>query len=92
MPLAFLQPETVTTAAGTVTHAHPAFFPHITGLGSVAFLAGIILLFAGVEVQAVHVTEMERPERQFPKAMLMASLIIILLFLLGSLAVAAVLV
>ena len=90
MPLAFLQPETVTTAAGTVTHAHPAFFPHITGLGSVAFLAGIILLFAGVEVQAVHVTEMEQPERQFPKAMLMASLIIILLFLLGSLAVAAV--
>ena len=89
MPLAFMA---VPEAAGTtaVLHAHPSFFPHITGLGSVAFLAGIILLFAGVEVQAVHVTEMERPERQFPKAMLMASLIIILLFLLGSLAVAAV--
>lgn len=29
-------------------------FPHFTGFGSVAFLAGIVLLFAGVEVQAVQ--------------------------------------
>ena len=86
MPLAFLEP----TVAGGVVHAHPTFFPHITGLSSVAFLAGIILLFAGVEVQAVHVTEMRDPARQFPAAMLGASVIIILLFLLGSLAVAAV--
>ncbi len=86
MPLAFLAPE-----VGSLTvHAHPSFFPHITGLGSVAFLAGIILLFAGVEVQAVHVTEMKNPSRQFPRAMLLASLIILILFLLGSLAVAAV--
>ena len=86
MPLAFLDPETVSGAL----HAHPSFFPHISGLSSVAFLAGIILLFAGVEVQAVHVTEMRDPARQFPLAMLGAAVIIILLFLLGSLAVAAV--
>lgn len=84
MPLAFLEP------ASETLHAHPSFFPHITGLGSVAFLAGIILLFAGVEVQAVHVTEMKNPAREFPKALLTASLVIVILFLLGSLAVAAV--
>ncbi len=89
MPLAFMTPETV-ESTGAVIHAHPTFFPHISGLSSVAFLAGIILLFAGVEVQAVHVTEMKDPARQFPAAMLGASLIIILLFLLGALAVAAV--
>lgn len=86
LPLAFMAPET----AAVPIHAHPSFFPHITGLGSVAFLAGIVLLFAGVEVQAVHVTGMKDPAKQFPAAMLGASLIIIILFLLGSLAVAAV--
>ncbi len=90
MPLAFLEPETITTAAGSVEHLHPSFFPHISGLSSVAFLAGIILLFAGVEVQAVHVTDMESPARQFPAAVLTAAVIIVLLFLFGSLAVAAV--
>ncbi|MBR2374542.1 MAG: amino acid permease, partial [Lentisphaeria bacterium] len=90
LPLAFLSPENSGAAASAVAHYHPTFFPHISGLGSVAFLAGIILLFAGVEVQAVHVTEMEQPERNFPKAMLLASLIIIILFLLGAMAVAAV--
>lgn len=87
LPLAFLGGA---EAGSAVLHSHPSFFPHITGLGSIAFLAGIILLFAGVEVQAVHVTEMKDPARQFPAAMLGASIIIIVLFLLGSLAVAAV--
>ncbi|MCX7018422.1 MAG: amino acid permease [bacterium] len=70
--------------------AHARFFPYITGLGSVAFLAGIVLLFAGVEVQAVQVTGMKNPGREFPAAILLASVIIVVLFLLGSLAVAVV--
>lgn len=71
-------------------HIHPRFFPHITGLGSIAFLAGIVLLFAGVEVQAVQASDMKTPSRDFPAAMLVASIVIVLLFLAGSLAVAAV--
>ncbi len=83
-PLQFLA-----TTSGDV-HAHARFFPHITGLGSVAFLAGIILLFAGVEVQAVHANEMKDPGKEYPASMFLAAGIIFLLFLLGSLAVAAV--
>lgn len=82
-PLQFLE------ASGGGAHVHPRFFPHITGLGSVSFLAGIILLFAGVEVQAVHASEMEDPSKQYPASMFMAAGIIFLIFLLGSLAVAA---
>ena len=59
--------------------------------GDIAFLAGIILLFAGVEVHAVHANEMADPKRQFPMAMLIASVAVILLFTLGSFAVATVL-
>lgn len=78
------------TAAKAVAHVHPRFFPHVTGLGSIAFLAGIVLLFAGVEVQAVQVNEMKKPSTQFPSAMFLAAAIIFVLFLLGSLAVAVV--
>ena len=83
-PLQFLA-----TTSGDM-HVHARFFPHITGLGSVAFLAGIILLFAGVEVQAVHANEMKDPGKEYPLSMFLAAGVIFLLFLLGSLAVAAV--
>lgn len=84
-PVAFLP-----HAQEATVHAHARFFPHMTGLGSVAFLAGIVLLFAGVEVQAVQASEMSNPARDFPMSMLMASVIVVVLFTLGSLAVAAV--
>lgn len=76
--------------AGSSAAPHARFFPHITGLGSLAFLGGIILLFAGVEVHAVHANELADPARQFPQSMFLAMAIIFLLFMLGSLAVAAV--
>ncbi len=69
---------------------HARIFPHINGLGSIAFLAGIILLFAGVEVHAVHASEMNKPASEFPESMLIASLVVLLLFFMGSMAVAAV--
>ncbi|MEO0797307.1 MAG: amino acid permease [Verrucomicrobiota bacterium] len=70
--------------------AHARFFPHITGLSSLAFLAGIILLFAGVEVQSVHANSLENPSTGYPKSMFLAMIIIFALFTLGALAVAAV--
>jgi putative glutamate/gamma-aminobutyrate antiporter len=93
-PIAMLHPAATDSAAVmsmTAGHAHPRYFPNITGLGDIAFLAGIILLFAGVEVHAVHANEMADPKRQFPVAMLIASVAVILLFTLGSFAVATVL-
>ena len=93
-PIAMLHPA-ATDSASVMSmaggHAHPRFFPYVTGLGDIAFLAGIILLFAGVEVHAVHANEMADPKRQFPVAMLIASVAVILLFTLGSFAVATVL-
>ncbi|WP_319471968.1 amino acid permease [uncultured Pseudodesulfovibrio sp.] len=91
-PIHFLEPSTAVVAAeklaGEAPHAR--LFPHITGLGSVAFLAGIVLLFAGVEVHAVHANEMKNPAKEFPASMFLAAGIIFCLFLAGSMAVAAV--
>jgi putative glutamate/gamma-aminobutyrate antiporter len=93
-PIAMLHPvatDSVSVMSMVGGHAHPRYFPFVTGMGDIAFLAGIILLFAGVEVHAVHANEMTDPKRQFPLAMLVASVAVILLFALGSFAVATVL-
>ena len=91
-PIHFLEPSAAVVAAeqlaGQAPHAR--LFPHLTGLGSVAFLAGIVLLFAGVEVHAVHANEMENPAKEFPASMFLAAAIILCVFLAGSMAVAAV--
>ncbi len=88
-PIALFNGETLQQTKDLV-HVHPSFFPHLTGLGSIAFLAGIVLLFAGVEVQAVQAADMNNPAKEFPAAMFLASAIIVVLFLLGSAAVAVV--
>lgn len=91
-PIAFLDPGPTVAAAQALAQGapHARLFPHLHGLGSVAFLAGIVLLFAGVEVHAVHATELRNPAREFPECMFLAAAVIFMLFLLGSLAVAAV--
>lgn len=71
-------------------HGDVRFFPDFTQFSNVAFLAGIVLLFAGMEVGAVHVTELKDPRREYPRSVFLAMIIIIVVFSLGSLAVAAV--
>ncbi|MBC8202283.1 MAG: amino acid permease [Planctomycetes bacterium] len=68
-----------------------AFLPDFSNLNSLAFLGGIVLLFAGMEVGAVHVNELENPKKQFPAAIFIAMFVIIGIFTLGSFSVAAVL-
>jgi len=67
------------------------FWPEIHGFGTIAFLAGIVLLFAGVEVQAVHVTDMRKPGSGFPAAIGLGAIISVLIFTLGALPIAAIL-
>jgi amino acid transporter len=71
-------------------NGHARWWPEIHGLGTVAFLAGIVLLFAGVEVQAVYVTEMSNPKR-YPAAILLGAMISLLIFALGAIPVSGIL-
>ncbi|HVI44454.1 MAG TPA: amino acid permease [Chitinophaga sp.] len=92
-PIEFLHPDATEKAVARVVdgQVHPRLFPYIAGIGDIAFLAGILLLFAGVEVHAVHAQELENPQRDFPRAIGLAGIIIFLLFTFGSLAVATIL-
>ena len=67
-----------------------SFLPNLTNFSTVAFLGGIVLLFAGMEVGAVHVSELEKPKAQYPKAVFLAMFIIIIVFTLGAMSIAMV--
>jgi amino acid transporter len=72
-------------------HVHPRWFPYVTNLGGLAFLAGILLSFAGVESQAVHTNELSNPRKGYPIVIVIAALVSFLIFTLGALAVAGIL-
>ncbi|MEP7063008.1 MAG: amino acid permease [Betaproteobacteria bacterium] len=70
---------------------HPRFWPVISGFGAVAFLAGIVLLFAGVEVQAVHIVEMRKPSSGYPLAIALGATLALAIYVLGAAPIAAIL-
>ncbi len=51
-------------------------------------LTGIILSFSGIEIATVYVKDINNPKKQFPKALIIATVIIATTLLLGSLAIA----
>lgn len=67
-----------------------AFFPDLTNIGELAFLAGVLLGFAGMEMPAVHAKDVKNPQKDYPRAIFLSSLVIIVLSILGTLAVAIV--
>jgi len=91
-PLGFEHLTAAESSLVVMEHGHPVarWFPQLSNFNNLSYLAGIILLFAGVEVQAVHVTDMDNPKKQYPMAILTASIIVFVLFTFGSLSIAAV--
>jgi len=67
------------------------FFPDLSHFQNVAFLAGVVLLFAGMEVSAVHANEVKDPKKDYPKAIFLAALIILIVFTFGAISIASVL-
>jgi glutamate:GABA antiporter len=57
------------------------------GLTSVVLIVNSFFLYAGVEVNAVHVDELRDAPREFPKATLLAVVLILLVFIFPTLAI-----
>lgn len=51
-------------------------------------LTAIILGFAGMELAAVHVNDVENPSKSYPRALLFSTILILLTMIFGSLAIA----
>jgi len=73
-------------ASAAPLNAHHVLLPW-HGLTSVVLIVNSFFLYAGVEVNAVHVDELRDAPREFPKATLVAVVLILLVFILPTLAI-----
>lgn len=64
-----------------------AIIPPFTGIASIVLIVSNILAYAGMEVNAVHVNQMKDPGKGYPKSILLASILILLVFILPTLAI-----
>ena len=73
-----------------ITMDASAFIPDLGNWNQLMLLSGMMVALAGMEMSAIHVTEMKNPTRDFPKAIFIACGLVILLSVLGALAIALV--
>jgi len=59
-------------------------------IANLVFFSGIILAFSGMEMAGFHAREAKNPKRDFPRATLLACVILVALYVLGTLAIAVV--
>jgi glutamate:GABA antiporter len=64
--------------------------PNFSNIDNFVFLTGMFLAFGGLEVSSVHASEVKKPQKNYPKAILIAALFTFFLFIFGSLAIAIV--
>jgi len=63
------------------------FFPNMTNVHNLAFLTNILFGLMGIEMSAVHASDVLNPKRNYPRALLYSSLIILATFIFSSLAI-----
>lgn len=61
--------------------------PAWTGLASLVLIVNNFLSYSGMEMNAVHVSELRQPGSEFPRAMFLAIGLVLLIFILPTLAV-----
>ncbi len=66
----------------------PDVIPPFTGFAGLVLVVSNFVAYAGMEMNAVHANEMGDPGRQFPRAILVGSVVIVGIFILPTIAVA----
>lgn len=61
--------------------------PQWTGLASLVLIVNNFLSYSGMEMNAVHVSSLRNPDKEFPKSMFTAMGLVLLIFILPALAV-----
>ncbi len=63
---------------------HQSFFPNLTNLDNLVLASSIFLFYAGMEMMGIHVMEVDNPKRNYPRAIIIGSLVTVLIFVLGT--------
>ncbi|WP_405940159.1 APC family permease [Streptomyces sp. NBC_00726] len=72
-------------SAAPMTSAH--LFPQWTGLASLVLIVNNFLSYSGMEMNAVHVSSLRDPAKEYPKSMFLAMGLVLLIFILPALAI-----
>ena len=64
-----------------------SWFPDFSSLGNLALFSAVLFGLIGMEMSAVHAEEVKNPQRDYPRALLYSTLVIISTLSLGSLAI-----
>ena len=60
------------------------FFPDLTNFDNLVLASGIFLFYAGMEMMGIHVMDVKNPSRNYPKAIIIGSLVTVCIFVLGT--------
>ena len=63
------------------------FFPEWAGLASLVLIVNNFLSYSGMEMNAVHVSSLKNPAKEYPKSMFLAMGLVLLIFILPALAI-----
>src|SRR5262249_55312162 len=64
--------------------------PPFNGISSIVLIVSSFIAFAGLEVNAVHIREMRRPVTSYVKALSLAAVVILLMYIPGTVAISVV--
>lgn len=68
-----------------------SLIPNLSNVDNWFSLTAIMASFLGIELAGVHVNDIKNPQKNFPRAMLLSSLVLIITMVLGSLVIAYIL-
>lgn len=71
-----------------IEFSYHALLPSLFSISNWISLTAIMTAFLGIELSAVHIKNIDNPQRTFPKAMFFAIILILATMILGSLAIA----
>ena len=77
----------VCTGGHNFIDAHQPFWPDFEKYQTIVLAASIFLFYGGMEMQAVHVNNMKNPAKQFPQSVFLAVIVILVIFIAGTLAI-----
>ena len=60
------------------------FFPDLSKLDNLVLASSIFLFYAGMEMMGIHVMEVKNPSRNYPRAIIIGSLVTVCIFVLGT--------
>ncbi|WP_084477514.1 APC family permease [Actinokineospora enzanensis] len=72
-------------SAAPMTAEH--LLPQWTGMASLVLIVNNFLSYSGMEMNAVHVSSLRKPAREFPRAMFLAMGLVLVIFILPALAI-----